>query len=108
MTALEVLKAKGVPESLYEGKSQKEVNALARAIDSTWKAPPEATVEIVPYQPKGGKKGAGMFLKVATNGYGGVFERLCDGDKLTADGRSKAIALLVSIANQAGDLVDTL
>ncbi len=107
MTAMEVLKAKSVPESLYEGKTQKEINALARAIDPTWKAPVEANVEVVHYEPKGKGK-PGMFLKIQTSGYGGIFERLCDGEKLTADGRTKALSLLVSIANQAGDLVDSL
>lgn len=108
MTAQEVLKAKGVPESLYAGKTQKEMNALARAIDSEWKAPVEATVELVPYTPSKSKKGEGMYLKIGTGGFGGIFERLCDGATLTKDGRAKAVALLVSIANQAGDLVDTL
>ena len=107
MTATEVLKGKGVPESLYTGKTQKELNALARAIDSTWKAPPEANVEVVNYVPKGKGK-SGMFLKIQTSGYGGIFERLCDGDKLTDDGRSKALQLLASIGNQAADLMDSI
>jgi hypothetical protein len=108
MTALEVLKAKGVPAGLYEGKSQKEINALARAIDSEWKAPVEATVEVVAYTPSKSKKGAGMYLKVNTGNFGGIFERLCDGGELTKEGRAKAVSLLASIANQAADLMDRI
>jgi len=108
MTALEVLKAKGVPEALYAGRSAAEINKLARAIDSEWKAPVEATVEVVPYTPSKSKKGTGMYLKVNTGNFGGIFERLCDGEKLTPDGRQKAAQLLASIANQAADLMDRI
>ena len=108
MTAMEVLKAKGVPAALYEGKSHKELNALARAIDSTWKAPSEADVGFEVYEPKRGTKGKGVYLKVSTGGFGGIFERLCDGEKLTDEGKQKAAALLISISNQSAALVDSL
>lgn len=106
-TAIEVLKAHNVPEALYEGKDQKALNALARAIDSEWKAPPAIDVELVQYQPKGKGK-AGMFLRIQEGTYGGVFRRINDGDTLTAEGRAVALQLLTSLANQAADLVDSL
>jgi hypothetical protein len=108
MTALEVLVAKSVPASLYEGKSTKEINALARAIDPTWKAPPTAEVEIVSYTTVGkGKVGQYLSIK-AGGGFKGVFEKLCDGEALTAEGKTKAMQLLVGISNQCADLMDTL
>ena len=106
-TALQVLQEKNVPQALIDGRSQADLNKLAKALDSEWKAPPEADVGIVFYEPKNGK-GAGMFLKISTGGRGGIFERLNDGKELTAVGRAKAIELLTSVTNQAADLVAEL
>jgi hypothetical protein len=106
-TAIEVLEANNVPKSLYEGKDEKAVNALARAIDGTWKAPPRVDVELVSYTPKGKGK-PGMFLKIQEGSFGGVFRRINDGEALTAEGRALAFQLLTSIANQAADLVEAL
>jgi hypothetical protein len=106
-TAIEVLQAHNVPAALYEGKDQKALNALARAIDGEWKAPPSINVELVHYEPKGKGK-AGMFLKIQEGSYGGVFRRINDGDQLTSEGRAVALELLTTLANQAADLVEAL
>jgi len=107
MTGLEVLKAKGVPASLYEGKTPKEINQIARAIDPTWKAPREITAEVVHYKPKGSGKD-GMFVSLNAGGRGGVFERVCDGEKLTPEGRAAAAELLTGFANAAADALERL
>src|SRR5574337_807193 len=106
-TALQVLEANKVPGALYEGQHQKAINALARALDPEWKAPPTVSVELVHYTPKG-KGNPGMFLKIQQGTYGGVFHRICDGDKLSDEGRKVALDLLTGIANQAADLVEAL
>ena len=107
MTALELLKAKGVPASLYEGKEQKAINALARALDPEFKVPQTITAEVVHYKPKGSGKD-GMFVSLSTGSRGGIFDRVCDGDKLTPEGKAAAAKILTGIANAAADALESL
>lgn len=108
MSAMEIIKAKNVPESVYSGMDQKALNALARALDPTFRVPVGAEVEIVPYTTKG-KGQTGQYLSIKCgSGFKGVFEKLCDGDKLTPEGRTKALQLLTDVANQAADLADRI
>jgi len=112
MSAMDVFKAKSIPEALYVGKSEREMNALARWLDPEFKAPPSASVEIKFYKPVGreGKKPGepGMFLEINTGTRGTVFHRLNDGDKITDEGKTLLVTLLTSLGNGAADLLDTI
>jgi len=107
MTAMEVIVARGVPASVIQGKSQKEINALARALDSSFKAPREVNVEVCQYTTKG--KGAiGTYLKVDAGGRQGIFEKLNEGPAITPEGKALAVVLLEGLANAAADALETL
>lgn len=107
MTALEIIRAKGVPETVYSSMDQKGLNAMARALDPDFRVPAQAEVEIVTYTTKG-KGATGQYLSIKAGGFKGVFEKLCEGDKLTPEGKAKAALLLTQIGNAAADLLDRL
>ncbi len=113
-TALDVFKKMGIPETVYGPLDVKGQNRLAKTLDKTFVAPPldpEIEFEVKSHTPENGKnKGkVGMYLSVKVPGaYGGIFHRLCDGDKITPEGRKAAAELLSSAATGAAALLETL
>lgn len=99
MTTLDFVKSKGVPESVYGSMDRKALNALARALDPTFKAPAVATSEIREHTPEKGKAGTGMYLitQIGTSREG--WFRLCDGKQLTEEGARLACELADSIVD---------
>jgi len=120
-TASEILKAGGASDEFVARLDQKALNAAAKALDSTFKAPPpeptelKPTVAIVSYQPKGSdRKSAGTYgqylsIKSTASPWGkGVFTRLCDGLVLTEEGRNKAHSLLTEFAQRCLELAERI
>lgn len=110
MTALEILKSKGVSEDVYGELSQKQINAMAKALDPTFRVPASDAVkaELVAYTPKAPRGKPGMFVSVNTGGRGGIFHRVNDGEKITDEGKVEAKAILSALGNACADLLDTL
>lgn len=108
-SALEVLQASGVPESIYGKLDSKQLNQMARALDSTFRVPTTDAVkaEVVQYIPKGNGK-PGMFVSVSSGGRNGIFHRVCDGKELSAEGKEEARALLTALGNACADALETL
>ena len=108
-TALEIVKAGGIPESIYSVMDSSALNEMAHALDKSFRVPitDKVKAEVVYYEPKKGGK-PGMFLSITTGGRGGNFDRLCDGKELTAEGKTRAAELLTEVANKAADLLVAL
>lgn len=109
VSVTEFLKSKNIPEAVISATTPEELVGIAKALG--FQASP---FEVVAYVRKAGKNEGKteMYLKSNIKGPDGkplrsqVFELLCEGDKLDAEGEKRRVEVLVAIANAAADAIE--
>jgi hypothetical protein len=108
MNVVEFLKSKNVPETLIAGQDAEVLKGIAKAMGFQASA-----FEVVTYTRKEGKNAGkpAQYLKSNIKGPDGkalrsqVFEFLCEGDTLTAEGEARRVGILVALGNSAADAI---
>lgn len=117
-TAEEILKGKGFTDEIIAGLDTRTKNTLAKKYEPTFSPPPADKAVVISLEtitPKAdgnskfrGKPGQYLKLAFAGSEYRNISVRLCDGESLSAEGKTAATEFLTSLANGAADLVGDL